>query len=167
MKKKIKKQKHTRTKREFAPEVVETKDFSAKVVLDGEGKNMLKINSPVWYRHQLSKFRTGETVTLYVSSRRPKRTIQQNRYYWGVYLPLIAKETGEHDLEALHKLFSGKFLSEGIKEVLGQKMRITKSTTSLSKADFSEYIMNIEAETGIEAPPTANYFDDPAPMATK
>lgn len=167
MKKKTKKQKHTRTKREFAPEVVETKDFSAKVVLDGEGKNMLRINAPVWYRHQLSKFRTGETVTLFVSSRRPKRTMQQNRYYFGVYLPLIAKETGEHDIDALHKLFAGMFLSEGIKEVLGKQVRMTKSTTTLSKADFSEYIMNIEAETGIEAPPTANYFDDPAPMVKK
>jgi hypothetical protein len=157
---KKKKQKHTRTKREFAPEVVETKDFGAKVVLDDEGHNKLKINSPVWYRHQLSKFRTGETVTLYVSSRRPKRTIQQNRYYWGVYLPLISRETGEQNIEALHKLFSGMFLSEGITEVLGQRVRMTKSTTALSKADFGEYIMAIEAETGIEAPPTANYFDE-------
>jgi hypothetical protein len=155
-----KKQKHTRTKREFAPEVVETKDFSAKVVLDGENRNMLRINSPVWYRHQLQKFRTGETVTLFVSSRRPKRTIQQNRYYWGVYLPLIAEQTGEHDLEALHKYFSGKFLTLEIKIVFGEKVRKTKSTTSLSKNDFSEYIMNIESDTGIEAPPTENYFDN-------
>lgn len=157
---KKKKQKHTRTQRKFEAEVVETKDFSAKVVHDEKGRNMLQINAPVWYRHQLQKFKTGETVTLYVSSRRPKRTIQQNRYYWGVYLPLIARETGEQDLDALHKLFSGKFLSEGIKEVLGEKVRITKSTTSLSKNDFSEYITAIEVETGVEAPPTKNYFDD-------
>lgn len=157
---KKKKQKHTRTQRKFEAEVVETKDFSAKVVHDEKGRNMLQINTPVWYRHQLQKFKTGETVTLYVSSRRPKRTIQQNRYYWGVYLPLIARETGEQDLDALHKLFSGKFLSEGIKEVLGEKVRITKSTTSLSKNDFSEYITAIEVETGVEAPPTKNYFDD-------
>lgn len=157
---KKKKQKHTRTQRKFEAEVVETKDFSAKVVHDEKGRNMLQINAPVWYRHQLQKFKTGETVTLYVSSRRPKRTIQQNRYYWGVYLPLIARETGEQDLDALHRLFSGKFLSEGIKEVLGEKVRITKSTTSLSKNDFSEYITAIEVETGIEAPPTKNYFDD-------
>lgn len=153
--------KHTRTKRsEFAIEVVETKDFGAKVVLDNEGKQTLKINSPVWYRHQIQKFKLGETVTLYVSSRRPKRSVQQNRYYWGVYLPLIAKETGEGDLDALHKLFAGKFLSEGIKTVLGSPVRMVKSSATLSKAEFSEYIMNIEAETGIEAPPTENYFDN-------
>lgn len=151
--------KHERTKREFAPQIVETKDFGAKVVKLEDGRIDLKMSSPMWYFHQLKKFRVGEMVTLYVSSRRPKRTLQQNRYYWGVYLPLIAKETGEHDLEALHKLFSGKFLSDGIKEVLGQKVRMTRSSTSLSKSDFSEFIMNIEAETGIQAPPTENYFD--------
>ena len=156
-----KKQKHTRTKKgDGVSDIVETKDFSAKVVLDDEGHKILRINSQQWYRHQIQKFRTGETVTLYVSSRKPKRTTQQNRYYWGVYLTLIAKETGEHDLDGLHKLFSGKFLSEGIKEIFNQKVRIVKSTTSLSKNDFSEYIMNIEAETGIKAPPTKNYFDD-------
>lgn len=157
---KHKKRKHTRTKREHAPQVVETKDFSAKVVLDTDGKQKLQINAPVWYRHQLQKLRLGETVTLYVSSRRPKRTIQQNRYYWGVYLPLIAEETGEQNLDALHKLFTGKFLSEGITEVLGEKVRMVRSTTSLSKSEFAEYIMAIEGETGIESPPVENYFDD-------
>lgn len=158
---KNKKQKHTRTKRGlYVAEVVETKDFGAKVVEDTEGKKTLKINSPVWYRHQLQKFKLGETVTLYVSSRRPKRSQQQNRYYWGVYLPLIAKETGEGDLDALHKLFAGKFLSEGIKTVLGSPVRMVKSSATLSKAEFSEYIMNIESETGIESPPTENYFDN-------
>lgn len=161
MKAKKKKQKHTRTQREFTPEIVETKDFNAKVILDNDGKQTLKILAPVWYRHQLQKFRLGETVSLYVSSRRPKRTLQQNRYYFGVFLPLVAKETGEQDIEKLHRLFSGKFLTEGIVEVLGQKVRMVKSTTSLSKSDFSEYIMAIEAETGVEAPPTANYFDLP------
>jgi hypothetical protein len=35
---------------------------------------------------------------------------------------------------------------------------MTKSTTSLSKSEFSEYIEAIEAETGVMAPPTINYF---------
>lgn len=158
---KKKKQKHTRTKREFAPEVVETKDFNAKVVLDSENRKVLKILAPVWYRHQIQKFKLGEMVSMYVSSRRPKRSMQQNRYYWGVYLPMIAQETGEKDLDRLHRLFSGKFLTESIVEVLGEKVRMVKSTASLSKSEFSEYIMAIEADTGVEAPPTANYFDLP------
>ena len=160
--KKKKKQKYTRTKHEFdSASIVDTKDFAAQIVEGAHGRNELKISSPVWYQHQLNKFRPKERVSLYISSRRPKRTVQQNRYYWH-FLEVIGKETGEHDTERLHSLFSGKFLTTGIVEVLGEKVRMKRSTTELSKSDFSEYIMNIEAETGIVAPPTQNYFD-PAP----
>lgn len=162
MPKKIKKpkQKHFRTQKEFAPAIVETKDFSAKVIpaKDGRG-NELEYMSMNWYRHQINKFKVGEKVTVYVSSRRPKRTVQQNRYYW-FYLNEICKETGESEPERLHKLFSGMFLSDGIVEVMGQKVRLTKSTTSLSKADFGEYIEKISAFTEILAPSTVNYFDE-------
>ena len=127
-----------------------------------DGKNTLVVASKIWYQHQLNKFKDGEHVTLEVHTRKPKRTEQQNRYYWGVYLPLISKETGEGDLDALHELFKGKFLTEGIVEVLGQKVRKKKSTTELGVGEFCEFIMNIEAETGVAAPPTENY--DLAPL---
>lgn len=158
--KKKPKQKHTRTKKGLGnPSIVETKDFAAKIVANERtGLNELVIRAPVWYQHQLNKFRTGEKVSLYISSRKPKRSEAQNRYYWGVFLPAIAAETGERDLERLHKLFSGKFLTTSIEEVLGERVRMTKSTSTLSKNDFSEYIMSIEAETGVAAPPTEEYL---------
>lgn len=157
---KDKKQKHTRTKNEFREDyITETKDFAGQIVEGEDGHKKLKINSSAWYQTQLNKFRIGEKVSLYISSRRPKRSMQQNRYYWGVYLPLIAKETGEHSIERLHQLFSGKFLTKEIVVVLGEKVRVKSSTTELSKATFTEYIMNIESFTGISAPPTDNYFD--------
>lgn len=141
--------------------VTRSQPFAARIAtVDGEKK--LIVESKPWYRHNLQKFKEGDHVTLEIHSRKPKRTEQQNRYYWGVYLPLIAHETGEHDLDALHELFKGKFLTEGIVEVLGQKVRKKKSTTELGRGEFSEFIMNIEAETGIEAPPTENY--DLAPL---
>lgn len=156
---KKKKQKHTRTKREFAPEITETKDFAGKIIIGDDGKKKLEITSPTWYRHQLQKFRENEHVTLYISSRRPKRTQQQNRYLWGVYLPLIARETGEHDIERLYRYFIGKFSTKEIVEVFGQPVRMTKGSSEMSKSEFSEFIMDIEAETGVQAPPTENYFD--------
>ncbi len=117
----------------------------------------LIIKSPRWYQHQLSKFKENEEVTLVIHNRRPKRTEAQNRYLWGVYYTLIAEETGERDIDRLHELFKGKFLTQGVVEVLGQKVRMKKSTAALSKVEFSEYIMAIEADTGVEAPPTENY----------
>ena len=131
--------------------------FAAQIVKAQNGMSRLEIQSQKYYQHQLNKFRPGEMVTLVVSNRRPKRTQQQNRYYWGVYLPLIASETGEADLDALHELFKGKFLTEGIVEVLGFKVRKKRSTTELGIGEFCQYIMDIQVLTGIEAPPTENF----------
>lgn len=134
--------------------------FSATIMEDGT-KKRLAIESPAYYQNQLNKFKVGEKVTLEIHTRKPKRTDAQNRYYWGVYLPLIASETGESDLDRLHTLFKGKFLTTGIYEVLGEKVRITKSTSALSTADFSMYIIDIETETGVTAPPTESYGLEP------
>lgn len=156
---KKKKQKHTRTKAKLGNSyITETKDFGGTIEKGEDGKNKLRINAPKWYQHQLNKFKVGEKVSIYLSNRKPKRSEAQNRYYWGVYLPLIANETGERNIEKLHALFSGLFLTEGIYTVLGQQVRIKKSTTNLNVSQFMEYISDIEAETGIEAPPTENYF---------
>lgn len=129
--------------------------FMAVVKKNPESR--LQMVSPRYFLHQLAKFKDGESVMLYLTNRRPKRTLAQNAYYWGVYLPLISKETGEPNLARLHELFKGMFLTEAIVEVLGQKVRMKKSTTELSVSDFSDYIMKIHAETGIEPPPTENY----------
>lgn len=131
--------------------------FAATIKQNKDGKKALVPDSLMYFRHQLNKFKIGEKVTLEIHTRKAKRTERQNRYYWGVYLPLIASEKGEHDLDRLHELFRSKFLSEGVVEVLGQKVRMKKSTTALGIAEFSEYIMKIEAETDVEAPPTENW----------
>lgn len=132
--------------------VTDTKNF-AGVIEEVGGIRKMRLLAPDYYATELKKFKVGEEVTCFVSSRRPKRSDAQNRYYWGVYLPSIAKETGENNLESLHTLFKGLFLTTGIVYVLGKKVRLTKSTTDLSKNDFTEYIMKIEAETGVQAPP--------------
>ena len=144
--------------------ITRSQPFAGSIGLREDGRTRTFIpQSEAWYQHNLNKFKLGENVTLEIHTRKAKRTEQQNRYYWGVYLPLVAKETGEHNVERLHALFSGKFLTEGIVEVLGQKTRLKKSTTELGVGEFCEFIMNIEAETGVEAPPTENY--DLAPLA--
>ena len=137
--------------------ITRTEDF-AGYIEEVNGKKTLRINSPTFYQHQINKLKVGEKVSIYLSTKKPKRSEQQNRYYWGVYLPIISAETGEKDLQALHNLFRGKFLTTAIVEVLGEKVRLARSTTDLSVSEFIEYIMSIEALTGIEAPPTENYF---------
>ncbi len=150
MKKKIKKEKL---------EVTYTKSFAGVIRPDPQAPHLrrLEIRSPRWYQNELNKFKEGEEVTLEVHNRKPKRTIVQNRYYWGPFMDAIVEETGEQDRDRLHELFSGMFLTEGVVEVLGKKVRMKKSTTELSTFRFSDYIMKISAETGVEPPPTENY----------
>lgn len=153
MPKKIPKQK---SKDSFT--ITYSEPFSATVVAgENEWNRKLQITSKDFYQHQLNKFKVGTKVTIEIHTRKTKRTDQQNRYYWGVYLPLIAKETGNQNLDALHTLFTSLFLTKQIVEVFGKKVRIKKSTTELGISEFCEYIMNIETETGVEAPPTENW----------
>ena len=141
--------------------ITSTQPFAAIVKPSARtGSKTLVMKSPAWFAHQINKFQDGEEVSLIITNRRPKRSEQQNAYYWGVYLPLISKETGEQDIDRLHELFKGLFLTKAIVKVLGKPVRIKKSTTELSISEFSEYIMKIEAETGIAAPPTENYSLD-------
>ena len=136
--------------------ITDTKDFSA-VIEEVNGKKDLRILHRNWYDTQINKFKAGERVSLYVSSRRPKRSEAQNRLYWA-YLKYIEEETG-NTTDDLHSLFKGKFLSEGIFEVMGEKVRRVKSSTALSKGDFIEYLMKIEALTNIPVPATADYYE--------
>lgn len=135
-----------------------TQQFAGKILIEkSTGKKKLELSSPKFYQHQINKFNPNDPITIYLTNQRPKRTEQQNRYYWGIYLPLISQETGERDLERLHVYFKVKFLTESIVKVLGEPVRITKSTANLSTNDFCEYILNIQALTGVEPPPTQNY----------
>lgn len=132
--------------------------FAGIVVFDSEQqKKRFKLNVPQYFEHTINQMKEGQTATLTLTEKKPRRTLAQNAYYWGVYLPLIAKETGEADVVRLHYLFRGMFLTTQIVEVLGHKTRVIKSTTDLSVGEFCEYILKIEELTGVEAPPTENY----------
>ncbi len=133
-----------------------TQSFAGVIRKEG-GQNKLIVKSPRWYQHQLNKFKDGETVSIMIHNERPKRTDRQNRYYWGVYLPLIAKEKNEPDIDRLHELFRGKFLTQGVVDVLGEKVRMKRSTTELGVGEFCDYILAIESLTEVEAPPTESW----------
>lgn len=95
--------------------------------------------------------------TLEFEKKKSQRTIQQNRYYW-LYLKIIAEETGD-DPMTLHEVFKRWFLPPQFVYInlLKREIKLPDSTTKLSKAEFSEYIMKIEAKTGIFAPDIEKY----------
>ena len=60
-------------------------------------------------------------------------------------------QTGNESTD-LHELFKRKFLPFQTKTVLGQEIRLTSTTTELSKFDFSEYLEKICAFVQIPIP---------------
>lgn len=78
------------------------------------------------------------------------RTLSQNRYYF-LYLDIISKETGEL-AQKLHSYFTRVLLPPVFETVLGKEYRRPRSTTELSKAEFSEYLDKISALVEIPLP---------------
>lgn len=101
------------------------------------------------FLHQLRKHE-GKEITLRVEGKKLTRSAKQNAYYW-VYLSLLAEATG-NTADGLHAWAKQEFISTAYEEVFGERVPLEKTTTKLSKLEFTEYIMEIEQFTGIPAP---------------
>lgn len=95
-------------------------------------------------------------VSIEVVEKKNTRSQQQNRYLW-LYYGVISRETG-FTPDEIHEWAKGVCLPTEIKELFGDKVRIKKSTTELTKGQMVEFIMNIEQKTGILAPDTTEYY---------
>lgn len=128
-------------------------------IIKRNGRNAWQPESPSWWRHCLSKLKEGDFVTVSLKPKKEKRSIRQNDYYWA-YLTLISEDTG-HSPEELHEWAKGKCLPNHIKKILGDPVRIKKSTTELNKSEFADFIRKIGVEVGIAPPdPKAYYLTD-------
>lgn len=131
--------------------------FLGKIVMDEEtGKKRITHNSERYLQHFLNtKTKVGEKVSITITTQQLKRTLRQNRYYWANLQHI--SDQGSNDPEDLHNLFKGLFLSKGVVNVLGHRVRRTKSTTDLSVTGFAEYMEKIAELTGIELLPIENW----------
>ena len=121
-----------------------------------QNRKEIEFNNFFYYQHFLNKYtNVGDKVTVTVTNKKPKRTVLQNAFLWAYYTH-IAEETG-HSPDEIHEWAKGKLLPSKVVEVMGDKVRMRGSTTDLSVSDFIEFIMRIEAETGITMPPLQNY----------
>ena len=83
----------------------------------------------------------GKRIQLTVEKLKNTRTLQQNKYYWGVVVKLIARHTG-HDPEQVHELLKQMFSPKWHLLVAGQSdfgTPIPTSTTRLDTVAFVEY----------------------------
>ena len=101
----------------------------------------------VWLAH-VSTFE-GQEVRISIERRpaaKKPRTDSQNRYYWGVVIPLIGDEIGLNADET-HELLRWEFLKERRiieKDKAKYCVEIARSTTTLSTIDMGVYIDSIK-----------------------
>ena len=91
----------------------------------------------------------GKQVVIKIEKFKKKRSTQQNRFYYGIILPIVQnclKEAG-HIMtnESTHDLIKLKFLKETlfVNEDTGEVIERIKSTTELSTSQFMDLLAEI------------------------
>ena len=92
---------------------------------------------PTAFRLDFAK-REGKKVEVIVRPLKKHRSGEQNRYYWGVVIDIIAGATGYSPEEA-HDAMRVKFLAD----MTGDLPRV-RSTTDLTTSEFMDYIAQIQ-----------------------
>lgn len=75
----------------------------------------------------------GNSYTVEIVKSKQKRSLNQNKYYWGVIIDLFAQTTG-YSKEESHQELAAMFLGY---EAHGKKF--VKSTTKLNTKEFEDY----------------------------
>ena len=94
----------------------------------------------------------GKPVDVIVRTHRNTRTDPQNRFYFGVVVPLIAEECG-YEKDEMHELLAMRFLRIEDDPVTGSPRR--KRTPATDTKEFGEYLdacMRFAAELGVYIP---------------
>jgi hypothetical protein len=91
----------------------------------------------------------GKQIVIKIEKAKKKRSTQQNRFYYGVIIPIVQnclKEAG-HIMtnESTHDLIKLKFLKEAlfVNEETGEVIERIKSTTELSTSQFMYLLAEI------------------------
>ena len=99
------------------------------------------------FDEQIQQFKNGVVLELTLQRRRATRSIQANRYYWGVVLHHIADHTG-YTPDELHDVMKQMFLpkrlalTDGNGEVKGEFV-VGGSSRSLNVNEFYDYVEQI------------------------
>jgi hypothetical protein len=88
----------------------------------------------------------GHEVTVTITRRRRKRSLAQNRWLWGVAMPLIADHCGDdaHEHERLHyDLLSVRYGTTAISPLVPNappRIVPAKTSSQLTTVEFSDYM---------------------------
>lgn len=92
-------------------------------------------------------------IIIDIRKRHPKRTNNQNRYYWGHIIKTLADALG-YLPDEMHEILKHKFLTIEKKIIYdGEELEtviITKSTANLKTVEFEEYLEKIRVWSNLE-----------------
>ena len=91
---------------------------------------------------ELLKYFEGKKVIITLDNPK-RRSKEQNAYYFGVVLKLLADHTG-YTTDEMHEICKYKFLGIDNKEIEGESIPIINSSRTLSTSDFMGYIEEIK-----------------------
>lgn len=99
-------------------------------------------------KHKLSL--NGKKVQATLEKYKTQRSIRQNKFYWGVVIPIIGEWTGELDHDDIHFGLKDRFLNK--RNIKGLNMPSTKKLTTTEFEIYLERIKMWLAEEGIVVP---------------
>lgn len=88
--------------------------------------------------------REGKAVNVTLSKPTQTRSGNQNRFYWGVVVDTIARETG-HTVEEVHAVLKQLFLPRRFVTVGKREHELPKTTTELSTDEFTLFLEAVRA----------------------
>lgn len=109
-------------------------------------KGRLEVRNRKQFAENLRRLRDG-AVLITVERVHATRSVNQNRYYWGVVVELLSDHTG-YTPDEIHDVLKAKFipkrlaLSDGNGEIKGEFV-IGGSTSEMNKLEFGEFITRI------------------------
>lgn len=119
--------------------------FFGEIAADGR---LRLVNAKV-FNHALTQFK-GKPIILTLEEHHKTRTLEQNAYYW-LYLQAIADHTGD-DRNYLHAVFKNRFIEPTLLKTTFGEVEDYKTTTVMTKMQFSEYMEKIRVLTGVPFP---------------
>jgi hypothetical protein len=124
---------------------MEAIDWFGEVKEDGT----MHIRNRAAFNRYLLSFK-GKQVRITIEKLKKKRSNPQNRFYWGIVVPLVKDGLINAGYELLssenvHDFLKGQFLKgENINKDTGDILTYTKSTTELSTSEFMDFIAAIQ-----------------------
>lgn len=102
-------------------------------------KGRLTLDNPERYLVYMAGLE-GKRVEVVLRKKRSKRSDQQNRYYWGIVVQILANHCG-YEPDQMHEALKYKFLSDHQEDSSG--LITIRSTASMTTDEFAQYVNRV------------------------